>query len=102
MGWSKWIDLELPDDTRESMPFDLPAPKGPRYPWGMQLTFDDHCLEAAGLDMGDVDEGAEIDIRAFGKVIRFSNDEGRRSVTIQLTRIKVENEDEEDEEDEED
>lgn len=103
MPFTKWIDLELPDDGPQgamtSVPFDLPRPKGPQYPYGMRLCLDNHTLDAAGIEMAEIEDGAEIDIRAMGKVVGFSNDEGQRRVTIQLTRIKVENEDHEDEED---
>lgn len=84
------------------MPFDLPAPTGPRYPYGMRLTFDNETLKAMDLDLKDIVNGAEIDMRAFGHVVAFSNEDGRCTVSVQLTRIKVENEDEEDESEEED
>jgi hypothetical protein len=76
-----------------TMPFDRPAPTEPSYPYGMRLCFDDHVLDCCDLDIGEVVEGTEVDIRAFGKVVAFSNDEGRRTVTVQLQRIKIENED---------
>lgn len=99
MAWSPWIELALPErDPMEPQPFDMPAPEGPRYPYGMRLSFDNHVLDAAELDIADAAEGAEIDIRAFGKIVSFSNDEGRRCVCVQLTRIKIEDEDTEDEE----
>jgi hypothetical protein len=100
MAWSKWIDLAMPEMTGD-MPFDMAAPKGPRYPYGMRLTLDNHCLDCADLELADLAVGAEIDIRAFGKVVVFSDENGQRSVSIQLTRIKVENEDDEDEPDDE-
>lgn len=100
MAWSKWIDLAMPSMQSGDMPFDMPAPTEPRYPYGMRITFDNHCLDCADLDLSDLAVGAEIDIRAFGKVVAFSDENGQRSVSIQLTRIKVENEDEEDEDDE--
>ena len=94
MAWSPWIELALPEpDPSEPQPFDLPAPKGPRYPYGMRLQFDNHVLDAAHLDVGEVKEGQEFDMRGFGKVVGFRNEDGQRCVTIQLTRIKVENED---------
>lgn len=101
MGWSRWIDLAMPEMTGD-MPFDMPAPTGPRYPYGMRITLDNHCLECSDLDLTDIVNGAEIDIRAFGKVVAFSDENGQRSVSIQIQRIKIENEDTEDESDEED
>lgn len=98
MGWSPWIDLARPVMVDNSMPFDRPAPTEPAYGYGMRLCFDDHVLDCCNLDIGDVAEGMEVDIRAFGKVVAFSNDEGRRTVTVQLMRIKLEAEDGEDEE----
>lgn len=102
MGWSKWIDLAMPADTMASMPFDLPAPAGPRYPYGMRITLDNQTLEAMDLELKDIVNGAEIDMRAFGHVVAFSNEDGRCSVSLQLTRIKIEAEDDEDTESEED
>lgn len=102
MAWSPWIDLEIPKDENLSMPFDLPAPEGPRFPYGMVLSFDNHVLDKADLDIKDAAEGAEIDIRAFGKVIGYSNEDGRRCVRVQLTRIKIENEDAEETDEEKD
>lgn len=103
MGWSNWIDLAMPAiETGESRPFDGPAPApGPHYHYGMRLNFDGHCLDACGLEM-PTKEGQELDIRAFGKVVGFRNEDGIRSVTVQLTRIKLENEDAETEDEEKD
>lgn len=100
MAWSKWIDLAMPETARE-MPFDMPAPAstGPRYPYGLRITLDDATLSSLDIDLKDIINGAEIDMRAFGHVVAFSNEDGRCSVSIQLTRLKVENEDTEDEED---
>lgn len=99
MAWSPWIDLAMPAAEMATMPFDLPAPTSPRYPYGMRITLDNQTLEAMDLELKDIVNGAEIDMRAFGHVVAFSNEDGRCSVSIQICRLKIENEDTEDEED---
>ncbi len=60
MAWSPWIDLAMPErDPMEAQPFDMPAPTGPRYPYGMRLCFDNHCIDVAEMDMTDLADGPE-------------------------------------------
>lgn len=98
MVWSKMIDLELTAEdvaeTMPSMPFDLPRPDKKRFPYGMVLRLDQKTLDKLGLDC-DCDEGDMIDMRCFGEVIVVHKEDGQNSVSIQITKIQVEDESEE-------
>jgi hypothetical protein len=91
MGWSKLVDLAVSHDEAAPQPFDLPAPKGPHYPYGLRITFDDATLTKLSLDC-DCDIGDMIDLRAFATVVRVEKEDGRRCVTLQLEKISLENE----------
>lgn len=91
MGWSKLVDLALPSNDDGPRPFDMPAPTGPRYPYGARITLDDHILTKMDLDC-DCDVGDVIDLRAFATVVRVEKEAGMRSVTLQIERLAVESE----------
>lgn len=90
MAWSKWIDLKRAPKFRE-MPFDMATPVAePDYPYGTRVTFDTETISALGLEVNGVNRGDQLDLRAFGEVIAIHED---GSLTLQLQRMKVENED---------
>lgn len=100
MGWTKFINLELDDDDRLDMAMPI-MPQGPEYPPGLRICLCDGELRKLDLE-ADPDIGDTIDIRAFAKVMSFSNYDGKRRVELQITDLAIEDENQEEPEEEAD
>lgn len=100
MAWgSKLVDLAMSDQEKEDAGMvavsDGPG-SGPRYPFGMTLSFDKATLEKVGLGT-DVNVGDLLDARIFGTVTSISKhqrNDGTDSccVCVQVEKMSVENE----------
>lgn len=65
--------------------------EGPKYPWGLSLRLDEHCLKKLGMDENDFTVGefvtpAEVKFRVTGKNVNEQAD-GGRWVEINLTMV---------------
>lgn len=100
MAWSALVDLAMSPEEQEDMGMVASAPgdkgDGPRYPWGMTLSFNKATLDKLGLS-GNCDIGDLLDARIFGTVTSISMNKrndgtGDCCVTVQIEKMSVENE----------
>jgi hypothetical protein len=96
-GHGDWADLEYDDEEmgEHMMP---PMPSPPQYPYGTRICLTGRELEMLRLPLPTV--GNLIDLRAFAEVTSVSDDGQCQRVELQITKLKVENEDDEGGEDE--
>lgn len=93
------IDMKHSPKEREEESEEAKEQKGPEYPWGLKITLGEDELEKLGLGENPK-SGEEFEIHAKGFVCEeresSSDDYGDdRSVTIQLTSVGLEPEEEE-------
>lgn len=97
----KMVDmLESPKEQKmnDMLPMAMPAMDKPSYPYGLQLSLNEDCLEKLGVaDLPEV--GEMIHVMAMAKVVgvRENATEGHASccVELQITHMALEDEDEE-------
>lgn len=100
MAWSALVDLAMTPEEQEDcgMVPAMPGEKGdgPRYPWGMSISFNKATLDKLGLSpncsIGDL-----LDARIFGTVTSVSmnkRNDGTEDccVSVQIEKMAVENE----------
>jgi hypothetical protein len=71
--------------------------KGPRYPYGLELSLEKVSIEKLGLDFKSMSVGDEINIDCKGKITRISQNErvgegADKSVSIQITAMGIDTE----------
>lgn len=91
------IDMKMPkakkgDKSTECMPCDSPYGSTDKYPYGLELRFDEDSFAKLGIDLPAA--GSEVTITAKATVEESSSRETqekgvRRSCTLQITKIKV-------------
>ena len=93
--------LDLPTEAGES-------PKGPRFPWGLQVTLDDSSMKKMDVKLSDHTVGDIVELYAQCKVTRLSESasEGEknpsRTMELQITDMCLEASDGQEEKGDED
>ena len=94
MSWGPWINLALDDEEM----VDLASPavsEKPQYPWGTRLSLTGRELELAKLPLPKC--GDMIDMRCMAVVTSVSDGEVGQRVELQITQMRLEDEEEDDE-----
>lgn len=75
------------------------APKGPQFPWGLQVTLEDSSLKKMDISLADYKVGDMVELYAQCKVTRLSqsqnqsehgNNEKNRTMELQITDMCLE------------
>ena len=103
----QFVDMaKSPEEIKNDVP--LAASDQDKYPWGLRLSLTQDELEKLDVDHSDWEVGATFHIHALVKVSSISENETEAGgknccVSLQITHLAAESEDEENEEsDEED
>lgn len=97
MAWSALVDLAMtPEEQEDAGMVAAEKSDGPRYPFGMSLSFDKATLDKLGLS-GDCNIGDLLDARIFAVVTAISKNQrndgtDNMSVSVQIQKMSVENE----------
>ncbi len=83
----KMIDLKISDKKMAPVALGLPE-EGPRYPYGMRLTFEGDLLEQM-KGMENYKIGENVKIEGLGEVVSISKNETGTRVEIQIQQIGV-------------
>lgn len=91
------VDLAFTDAEQKEMAADSCCPmpegyKGPKYPWGLQLTFEDSVLEKLGKTAADFKIGEALDVPVTLRVTGLratEREDGDMRQSVDLVMIAI-------------
>ncbi len=81
-------------EAKKLVPVEATSADRPKYPWGLQITFDRESLKKLGKSVDDFDVGQRVTFVCIAKVTSLSkrdneSGEGSQDVTLQIQKINM-------------
>lgn len=89
----KSMAMSQKDRKKYSEPKMASSSKGPRYPWGLEISLDDDSLKKLGIDVSEMSSGAEVVLQGKAKIASISTNDNdgkkRSSLGLQITHMDL-------------